>query len=49
MKIKEAFMKDVLNQLSQEKISFSKMVELINEEAKKDENTKSYYDYTRAC
>lgn len=32
-KIKVAFMKEVLKQLSLEQISFSRMVELINEEA----------------
>jgi len=33
-RIKEAFIKDVLKQHSLEQISFSRMVELINEEAK---------------
>jgi hypothetical protein len=35
MKIKVAFIHDVLSQVQQEKISFSRMVELINEEADK--------------
>jgi hypothetical protein len=36
-KIITAFMKDLIQQLSEEKISFSRMVELINEEVNKVE------------
>ena len=34
-KIKEAFMHDVLRQYTKEEISFSRMVELLNEEAER--------------
>jgi len=40
MKIKEAFIRDILLQQWRGDISFSRMVELINEEAKRDEDTK---------